>query len=159
MGLCKVSSYLLFSLLIAYKDYDKLHNLKYSEINQKAKNKIRSAEKSVCLKSLSKPYIEDLINCTGNTIFRKKQSIYYTKAENIYAIFYGWQSTLRYTYDAAKLWNIVESNLKEHCHYEQNEINNFSAYRNKNDFEKAIYKHYKKITQILKKTELRRERK
>ena len=150
MALCKVSSYLLFSLLIAYTD----SNLNdYSDINRKAKNKLLSVKEPVKLRRISKHYIEDLINCTGNALFKKQQQIYYTKAENIYGLFYGWQSALRHDFDQEKFWKTLEKNLKTHNHFTPKEIKRFSNYKNKLEFGKALYRQYKKMTWMLTKVE------
>ena len=145
MGIYKVSSRLLFTVLLSIKDLEKKNPVNYTMLNKKMGNKCRP-EAGFMPRKLDLEYIRNLTNCVGNAIFKKNQEIYYTKLENLYPLFYCWQSTLKYECKSQDLWAVLCENLKKNNHLSDTEVKRFSVFKDKCDFEKAVYKAYKKMT-------------
>lgn len=148
MKVYKISSRLLFSLLLAYTDMTEKNLVNYKEVNRKTRNKYQS-KGFPSPKKISPEYIKDLTSCVGNAIFKKKQEIYYTKLDNLYALFYGWQSTLKYLSGSLNLHEVITDNLAKNNHSSEKETKRFLPYRERSEFDKAVYKAYKKMTWTL----------
>lgn len=148
MKIYKISARLLFSVLLSYIDFTEKNLVNYKDINSKVKNKLASRP-GTHLRKINPEYIKNLTNCVGNAIFKKKQEIYYTKLENIYPLFYGWQSSLRNMSKFQNIWEVIEENLEKNNHHSESETKRFSAYQAKAEFEKSVYKAYKKMTWAL----------
>lgn len=148
MSAYKISTRLLFTVLLFYSERMEQNLVDFTELNSKTKNKVRN--KDIKIRKLSSKYIADLTNCVGSAIFQKDQEIYYTKLGNIYPLFYGFQSTLKYDAGStSSVWNIIVNNLEKNGHLETNQLKKFLTFKDRKDFEKNVYKAYKKMTWIV----------